>query len=611
MSTLLPESGTRTKDQTARCRCERSPSQQWTRPRAFEFTGGVRRCPTNPFWTLLFRHPFVLVPVLFYGITVSHQIGLPDSAIAIESMAGAVLSAHVCSHNLTNLLGWVFLHVLPFQNVALKANLVSVACGSAAMILFYAILIRLNIGRLIAALGTAILMVSHSAWWHSTRVENYALSLMLMNICILLVQKDVHAGRAGPPSVALSAAEGAMEGRPDPPKAERRVQRPRPTIVPLIALCFFSALSVFNHVQNAVLLIATGIYLVFRSARNRITVRQWLWLAIAVVIGLLPYLAAFGLDMWRNPSAGAFWAAGGRFYEWFSFRNVPDGIRALGHLLFLQFPSPFLLFIPAGLFIALRDLRRPGINGDAGISPPLQTFLWPALVIPLVVFLNYRAWDLFSFYLQAFSLLALFGTLALARLGQRMPVRAAVITLAAVCIALPPFIYPHINQWASRTDSYWERRYGAYLAEYATRYSMVDLLVNPLPAPRGESIDDFARLLFTRLPVDSMFIDDVTTYHQLLHFQRFYGTRTDIDFRLVQPDGFEGWGTPFDQLVQDMLASPPERRIFTVAALGVCARLEAAMMEYGWVMYPFELSTGRSIFELRRPGVFSTATGVR
>jgi len=233
----------------------------------------------------------------------------------------------------------------------------------------------------------------------------------------------------------------------------------------------------------------------------------------------------------------------------------------------------------------------------------LQAFIWPAFLVPLVVFLNYKAWDLFSFYLQVFSILALFGSIALARIGQRGPARAAVVCLAVACIALPPFVYPHVSRWSADPASYLGRRYGAYRTEYATRYSMVDLLVNPLPAPRGESLEDFVRLVMDRLPANSMFVDDVTTYHQLLHFQRFYGMRPDIDFRLVQPEGFEGWGTPFDQLVQDMLASPPGRRFFVVSCVGVCARLEEAMKDYGWLMYPFDLAPGRGIFELRRPGV--------
>ena len=62
--------------------------------------------------------------LLFYGATVSHHLLLPDSAILIEAMRRPELSSNVCTHNLTDLLGWLF-QQLPLANIALKGNLVS------------------------------------------------------------------------------------------------------------------------------------------------------------------------------------------------------------------------------------------------------------------------------------------------------------------------------------------------------------------------------------------------------------------------------------------------------------------------------------------------------
>ena len=125
------------------------------------------------------------VALLFYGATVSHHLLLPDSAILLDEMGQPEISSNVCSHNLTHLLGWLFLK-LPIANIAFKGNLVSVFCGAAVIGLFHALLRALALPRLLAALGALVLMVSHSMWWHSTIVENYAMSNVFLVACLLL-----------------------------------------------------------------------------------------------------------------------------------------------------------------------------------------------------------------------------------------------------------------------------------------------------------------------------------------------------------------------------------------------------------------------------------------
>ena len=52
-----------------------------------------------------------LVPPLLYFATMMRTIGLPDSAILIDEMAGPVISSHVNNHNLNNLVGFFFQHL--------------------------------------------------------------------------------------------------------------------------------------------------------------------------------------------------------------------------------------------------------------------------------------------------------------------------------------------------------------------------------------------------------------------------------------------------------------------------------------------------------------------
>jgi hypothetical protein len=512
------------------------------------------------------------VALVFYGATVARHLLLPDSAILLDAMRAATISSQVCNHNLTNLLGWLFLQ-LPMDNLALKGHLVSLACGATVIGLFHALLRALALPRAIAVLGTLVLMVSHSLWWHSTIVENYALSAALLVACLLW--------------------------------ATRAAQSPRAWYW----MCWLAGLALFNHLQNGAL--AVGLVMFYLASAPRWVGRRWalLWRGVACyLLGAVPFAAVLARDLLRSDDwpTTLHWAVGGGFtpimfnYDW---------AHVLGRLadwIFMQFPSPFLLLIPLGLIPLIKGwgaASRRAVNGAAPpeASPHLRgfaAFLLAVLATNLAFFLGYETWDQFAFYLESFVCLALLGALGAAWCWQKFKRagRCACGALLAVSVLLPPLVYPQIPRWAAAETGYWSRRYHAAHTAYAGRYDLVGLYADPLRHDRG-TVAEYMRRLFATLPPQARVVDDVAIFYQAQFMQRHYGQRPDVQLALLQPRNMAGWGTPAHELVTACNAAT--NRVFITATNGPLAALVAALRRDGWRAVQFPLGGDCWVFELQ------------
>ena len=114
--------------------------------------------------------------VVFYGSTVSRWIGLGDTALVIDEMVRLEVNSHVNNHTIAIVSGWLF-SKLPFGELALRMNLMSVFYGSIAVVLVYVIAYRTVKNVVLALMAAASVAVMHSMWWHSTIVENYAIEI--------------------------------------------------------------------------------------------------------------------------------------------------------------------------------------------------------------------------------------------------------------------------------------------------------------------------------------------------------------------------------------------------------------------------------------------------
>ena len=161
------------------------------------------------------RHPFLLLPLLFYYRTSAPGIGSSDTALMVEEMKRLDLSTHANHHNLTLLVGRLFL-MAPGDDPARLANLASVLLGTLAIVLFYFVVFRRTGSRLVSAASAAALMVSHSMWWHSTIVEAYAWNAILVVVALGLLQR-LAAGHSDRALAAHVHCTWLFEGDEDAP----------------------------------------------------------------------------------------------------------------------------------------------------------------------------------------------------------------------------------------------------------------------------------------------------------------------------------------------------------------------------------------------------------
>ena len=459
------------------------------------------------------RNPFLLVPLVFYYLTSAPGIGASDTALIVDEMRGLVLSTHANHHNLTLLVGRLFL-LGPGPDPARLANLASVFLGSIAVGLFYLAVWRRSSSRLAATVSAAALMVSHSLWWHSTIAEAYAWNAILTVAALALLQR-------------LSA------GHSD------RV---------LAALFFVAGLSFFNHVQMGILLAGAAAYLaahllVARRAEGAANPAGLLvTCAASFLVGFAPYAVTFAFDVKRfgglGPALGQ--ALGGDFRSVMA-RGLPgEALADVVYLVVLQFPSPFLLAVAVGVVVLWRRWR----------SSPALLGLVTAFVVNTAFFAFYNTWDKFAFLLPSFIVLAFAGSFAVeeavawASRRRSVPVWLALGALALASVGTPPLVYARLVEWS---------RWGGPLARYdpsGNPISKGEYLANP-DKRRNDEFGAYVRRLFERLPPGAIYVDDDGhAFYPVRYFQAYRGQRRDIRAELVNAWGIEGWGLSPEAFVE-------------------------------------------------------------
>jgi hypothetical protein len=474
------------------------------------------------------RHPFLIVPLLFYYLTSAPGIGSSDTALIVGEMKRLELSTHANHHNLTLLVGRLLL-LAPGDDPARLANLASVILGAAAIGLLYLVVLRRTGGRLAAAAGAAAVMVSHSMWWHSTIVEAYAWNAVFAVAALGLLQR---------------LARGHSE----------RV---------LLALFFVAGLALFNHVQMGILLVGAVAYLVGWVLLQRErgahagAARVALRCAAAFLLGFAPYALTFAADVARYGGArAAAWAVGGDFRSVMAKGSAGSALLDVLFLVVLQFPSPFLAAVLGGAVLLWRAWR-----GTAALLALVAIF-----TLNTAFFAFYNTWDKFAFLLPSFLILGYAGTLGVERAwawakGGRG--RAAGLgLLLAMSVVMPPLIYRRLPDWS---------RYGGPLARFGTPEGPLDTsgyLANP-DKSRSTEFEDYVRSLFARLPPGATYIDDDgRAFYPVRYFQEHHGMRRDVRTELLNYWGFQGWGLAPAQL--EALATEAHRsgRPFFLVAIG-------------------------------------------
>lgn len=444
----------------------------------------------------------------FYFLTMCPTIGFGDTALIIDAMMRAHLHSHVNNHPLSVGLGYLFTR-LPFGSIAFRANLMSVMFGAVTIALLFACFRVQGVSRLIAVAAAAAAAISHSMWWHSTIVENYAVSAAVVAGCYLLLTL-----------FQLSS--------------DRKF---------LYAACTVAGLGIFNHVQNGFLCVGVavvGFAALYRAADR---IKALALCALCACIGLLPWLylvlreASSSLGL-RKALEGAFF---GKFKDTFFSETMGRAVYEVVYLMWWQ--SPLGIMVVGAILGMIAYVRQ------FGVSAPFLGMV-THIILTIGVFAGYATWDRFAFLLVGFVGLYYFAGLGLGyvvRLLGKQQGTAVVLLWSGLTLLVGPILYGNVVKWARDPLSMWKGRHAGGYSSHL--YNQAEYVANPNKGSYRE-VETFAELLFEKLPPDSFFLDDDSrSYYPLAeYFQRYYGKRPDISFQLVNSWGFSGWGLSSNSL---------------------------------------------------------------
>ncbi|MCM8794744.1 MAG: DUF2723 domain-containing protein [Candidatus Omnitrophica bacterium] len=477
------------------------------------------------------QHPFVFIPFAFYLYTCLPTIGLADPSIHIWRMKHLVLNTHSNSHNIFTLSGWLFQH-LPFESIAYKANLVSVAYGTVTVALFYRLVFLMFRSRLQAAVAALFLMVNHSMWWNSTIAENYAPNAFFVVLWLYLLYKT---------------GENYKDKY-------------------LYGIFFIAGLSLSQHNQLGILFIGALISLAFRlrkmkEGRARLVLISFGWF----FLGVLPHLIFFIRDLLSigdfrravmNALIGGFESAS--FKTPFSFRLITDAVEVL----WMEFPSPYLLCIFNGLLILLKkrrfDLLVPLLVG-IGMTYWAFTF-----------FMN--VWDQFCFLLPNLVIYTFFGAYGIHALFDYVGSKRSLLwklSLGAVIVgslAWPVYFYQNVSRWAQNPKSYFYKKWNDNFAINTHRVS--EYILNPNKRHYYD-VEEFCELALEKLPDGAILYDsDSRTHYSFKYFQDYYQKGLHVDVRLFNSWWLANWGDSEQDFGANLKRAYEQDRDFFLVSLG-------------------------------------------
>ncbi len=513
------------------------------------------------------------VSFFFYYLTASRTIGFGDTAILIDAIESGHLSSHVNNHPFTVLMGWVF---SCFSNAepAFAANLVSVFFGSASVTVMFAIFRAWGASSIISAVLTLPVMVMHSLWWHSTIIENYAVSTFLTGLCYL----------------SLLCFQRRTNARF------------------LFLACFVAGLSIFNHVQNSFLCLGVAVCGCIYARSTTRPARTLVYCALGATAGLLPW----ALLLCKEALSGSGLAPTikdafvGKFEGTFFSSTVSSMISETSFIVWNQSP---LLLLPLG--------------GALGVRAYVRRFSWtPALFgilthisLTFVVFSGYGTWDRFAFLLPGLYGAAFFAGIGLLSLRDIFGPKRGTRLLTVWCLLTTvtcPVLYGSVTTLALDPSSMWFGRFSNFYS--ANLYDHISYIANPNKA-RYNEVQKFADELFAQLPPNSTFLDDDSrTYYPLAdYYQKLLKKRRDVRFLLVNSWGFSDWGLSGNAVGKILEDAYYQDKPFFVASTGepYTAFFDQVKGRIPVSFAPFSISAGRWVYKLVTAGEAAVVSALR
>lgn len=281
-----------------------------------------------------------LVPLAIYLSTLAPTVTAEDSGELITA-AWHFGIPHPPGYPLWTMLCGAFLRIVPFGNVALRANLFSAVCMSAAAVVAYSAVRELRTSRIAAASAAVTWVLTRWAWKQAVITEVYGLNAVLTAGLLWAVLRWY------------------------------RTRRPRP----LVAAAVLAGIGMTNHHQIAFSGLALGLWAFLQVPSLLKDARLLTRCAIAAALGLLPYVylpvrAAQDPPLnWGRPANwSAFWAhvarkqygsiGPTRSREPQSPTRLAAQLRYAGAALIEDLTPPVAAIFAAGLLLLTRRATR-------------------------------------------------------------------------------------------------------------------------------------------------------------------------------------------------------------------------------------------------------------
>ncbi len=434
----------------------------------------------------------------------------------------ARLGVAAWDHPLYVMLGYGLVQALPMLHDLWLVNLISAIFGAGAVVVLFLWLFANTRSTLAALFAALALAVSHTFWWHAATPEVYTLFAFLLLLAVYAYDLYEHNGRFR--YLLLSA--------------------------------FVFGLGLANHLLAGLLLPALLIYWLLRPQAwraLRLKPVQYMWLALAFLLGFAPYwvqllrlLRTFPLAEVVGPAAGVTFLQG-------SLAVTPDALlqSIVSYLIFLVYN-----FNPLGVLLGLYGWW---------VGRRAYRDLWAkalALYLVYLVFgLFYQVADQFAFFLGSYLFWAAAMGLGAAYLAAAVwPQRRRALGLGlAISIVVMPLFYgltPDLLRSVGVTEAvFGVPQIGTGVRDGLAYY--VD------PNKRGDTAaSTFGSETLNALPPDAVVLAewyvDTDEYFVLRYFIAVEGQRPDVEI--------VGWPTedPFTfdpalatQLVAEQLPQRP------------------------------------------------------
>ncbi|MBA7632700.1 hypothetical protein ES703_40252 [subsurface metagenome] len=383
------------------------------------------------------------------------------------------------SHPLYIMIGIGVRHI-PFGELALRVNLISVVCGAAAVANLF-LLLRLWLGRNLPAIVAAITFaVSWTFWQHAVIAEVYTLCVALLSTELIMLVQYVRTKRVGY----------------------------------LYLLGFFNGLAIANHMWGVFGFVCYTVLLVVLLVHKQIGLKHFGVIILLWVVGAAPYeyLVIKNIVLSGDVQATLASAVFGNLWQGHVL-NVSISMKiVLENIIFilLNFPTPNLVFF----FVGLWALRK---------TAPSRSFANITLALLLLYFVfafRYTVPDryvfLLPFYYFAALLIGLGADVILRRYDQKA---LAFVVLAFALLPIPAYyVTPAVARKMYKPLG--QRRQRPYRDEYI--YFLQ-------PWKRGyRGAERFANEALNGVEENAIIYADSTIVHLLLYMRQAKSQRSDV-----------------------------------------------------------------------------------